>query len=193
MWSKVKELENWKELTKFIKTDNILLPESSKDFITKSYLVIKINAKGKRQERLVLFEKPTNQNRIIKFTPHSLLNIDPRAKSLRDEKLLSQIEEISSDPGSPIIFMKFTEDAALNPRSHRFSINVLLEQHLDRLQRTYVCNSLAERDAILQDIFSCGIKSSMQDIPQEYKVVKVNKAGKHQDRTFKVPCFFCHS
>lgn len=82
--------------------------------------------------------------------------------------------------------MKFTEDAALGPRSHRFSINTLLEQHLDRLQRTYVCHSLAERDAILQDIFSCGIKNNAGDTPQEYKVIKVNKAGKHQERTFKV-------
>ncbi len=67
---KIVEIYNWKQLTKLIDTENIplyslcfiivprltpflhiLLPETSKDYITKSYRLIKVNAKGKKQER----------------------------------------------------------------------------------------------------------------------------------------------
>jgi hypothetical protein len=62
---KIRQFYNWRELTEVIALDNIMLPEQSKNFITKAYRVIKINAKNKKQER------------VIKFTPNSLLNIDP--------------------------------------------------------------------------------------------------------------------
>ncbi|KAH3760372.1 rasGTPase-activating protein [Pelomyxa schiedti] len=207
-WSKVQELFNWKELTSIIKLENIMLPDSSKDYITKSYLVIKVNSKGRRQER------------IIKFTPTSFLNIEPKTKTIRDEKLLSQISEIIAEQNSTTLLMKFVTETPQppttpppitpptaspatsttpssnneppKPTGRRFSVtSKLLDRDLDLVQRRYVCSSVQERDAILQDIFVCSMKWFEQHPhqlpqPQEYDVVKVNKAGKHQDRTFKI-------
>jgi len=61
---KIHEHSNWKTLSDFIPTEKINLPEMSKMFITKAYQVLKINAAGKSQERLV------------KFTNRSILNVD---------------------------------------------------------------------------------------------------------------------
>lgn len=56
--NKIVEIYNWKQLSKVIDTEHIQLPETSKDYITKSYRLIKVNAKGKRQERYIpLFVK----------------------------------------------------------------------------------------------------------------------------------------
>ena len=79
---KVKNVYNWKELLKDIAPDKIALPESSRSYITQAYRVTKINNKGRRQERL------------IKFAPDALLNIDPRSKEFRGEKRLDEIERI---------------------------------------------------------------------------------------------------
>ena len=84
---KLVEIYNWKNLNAYIKESDIVLPESTKGFITKSYTVTKINAKGKRQERL------------IKFTLRSLLNIDPKARTIQNETLLTEIAEIRTDTG----------------------------------------------------------------------------------------------
>lgn len=45
------EIYEWTELHSFINPSNVALPESSKDYITKSYTVTKVNAKGKQQQR----------------------------------------------------------------------------------------------------------------------------------------------
>jgi len=78
---KFHDIYNWKQLTKTIDQDNIQLPETSKDFITKSYRVIKVNSKGKKQERL------------IKFTPNSLLNIDPKTKKYKMRSALMKLRK----------------------------------------------------------------------------------------------------
>jgi hypothetical protein len=50
---KVHEIENWKMLAKYIDLDKIALPEKSKRFITRSFNIVKVNAKGKSQKRFV--------------------------------------------------------------------------------------------------------------------------------------------
>ncbi|KAF2074015.1 hypothetical protein CYY_004666 [Polysphondylium violaceum] len=181
---KIHEVYNWKELTSFIDSENIALPETSKDFITKSYRVVKVNSKGKRQERL------------IKFTSNSLLNIDPKTHRIQNEKRIDEIEEISSRLGSIEISMKLSSSA--DPCT--FSKNTSLTGRIGFLSlknnnegstsRKYVCNHELERDHILQDIFETGFKmglrKSSKNLPTEYKVIKVNGAGKHQERIFKL-------
>jgi hypothetical protein len=49
--SKIVEVYNWETLTNEIAPGDIALPETSKDFITKAYNVVKINSKGKNQKR----------------------------------------------------------------------------------------------------------------------------------------------
>ena len=48
---KIVEIYDWKELAEDISMENISLPDSSKDYITKAYSVTKVNAKGKKQTR----------------------------------------------------------------------------------------------------------------------------------------------
>lgn len=103
---------DWKKLTAVIEPQNIMLPDTSKDFITKSYEVTKINSKGKRQERYTDIICPFLHFRLIKFTLDSILNIDPKTKRLQNEKKLCDIEEIVSfvnDEGQPEIQMKFRD------------------------------------------------------------------------------------
>jgi len=52
--------------------------------------------------------------------------------------------------------------------------------------RTYICSNLAERDAILQDLFASAFRCGYTPGRQEFKVVKVNRVGKRQERIFKL-------
>jgi len=171
---KIHEVYNWKQLTIEIDPENIQLPETSKDYITKSYRAIKVNAKGKKQERL------------IKFTPNSFLNIDPKTKKIKNEKLINEIEEISSPLGSTEILMRFSSQ--LTPTISRKGPFVFSSSNKDDLiMRKYVCSTVQERDSVIQDIYETSFKSHwMKRPPLEYKVVKVNQAGKHQERLFKL-------
>ncbi|EFA77182.1 Ras GTPase activation domain-containing protein [Heterostelium album PN500] len=209
---KIHEVYNWKQLTTYIDTENIALPETSKDYITKSYRVVKVNSKGKRQERL------------IKFTSNSLLNIDPKTKRVQNEKRIDEIEEIASALGSIEISMKFksgggsgmTTGATNNASSTSSVASPAQQSHKPRGPigflslksggnssdgvRRYVCNHELERDHIIQDIFEAGFKVGLAKypnsqpssfghsgpLPTEYRVIKVNNAGKHQERIFKL-------
>eukprot|EP01133_Synstelium_polycarpum_P007691 gene7691-9003_t len=192
---KIHEVYNWKQLQSFIDTENIALPETSKDYITKSYRVVKVNSKGKRQERL------------IKFTSNSLLNIDPKTKRVQNEKKLDEIDEISSALGSIEISMKFRGGAGASAKRIGFltlgggkSSPSAPSTALDSSVRKYVCNHELERDHIIQDIFEAGFKMGLSarppsptstftaghTLPTEYRVIKVNNAGKHQERVFKL-------
>jgi len=48
---KIHEVYNWKDLEDEIRPEDIMLPDTSKGFVTKAYNVVKINAKGKKQKR----------------------------------------------------------------------------------------------------------------------------------------------
>eukprot|EP00727_Mastigamoeba_balamuthi_P010622 m51a1_g6182 hypothetical protein (799) ;mRNA; f:35434-38521 len=172
LWRKVTEVYNWKSLTAILRPEDIALPEGSKSFITKSYRLVKGNAKGKRQERL------------IKFTLDSLLNIDPKTRKIKNEKKLADIVEIVGEVGGSTLVLFFAGDAL--PAAGGTGLFGLHANPVDKLRRTYFCNSPQERDSIMADIFTCGFKKAQQKLPQEFPVVKVNRAGKAQERLFKL-------
>jgi hypothetical protein len=177
---KIRQFYNWRELTEVIALDNIMLPEQSKNFITKAYRVIKINAKNKKQER------------VIKFTPNSLLNIDPKSSMIQNEKMLDDIEEISC-PSEKEIVLKFSELSMERDRRKKKSsiplINNLTKSKKEDLAvRRYTCLTKADRDSIIEDIFASGYYLENFKGQQEFHIVKVNKVGKRQERTFKFTC-----
>jgi len=133
--------------------------------------VVKVNSKGKKQERL------------IKFTPNSLLNIDPKTKKIQNEKRIDEIEEISAFPGSPEISMRFTPESVTTTKKTQFLSFTSKE---DLVFRRYVCTTLQQRESVLQDIFETGFKTHWMKPPPDFSVIKVNQAGKHQERTFKL-------
>ncbi|KAN0025304.1 hypothetical protein ACTFIU_003564 [Dictyostelium citrinum] len=192
---KIHDIYNWKDLTQYIDIENIALPETSKDFITKSYRVVKVNSKGKRQERL------------IKFTSNSLLNIDPKTHRIQNEKRINEIDEITSRLGSIEINMKLSGESKKsgsilgskigflsikdNNNNNNNDDNNGNHDINESNSRKYICNHELERDHILQDIFETGFKMGLQSkstksLPTEYKVIKVNNVGKHQERIFKL-------
>eukprot|EP01097_Dermamoeba_algensis_P012157 TRINITY_DN997_c0_g1_i7.p1 TRINITY_DN997_c0_g1~~TRINITY_DN997_c0_g1_i7.p1 ORF type:complete len:642 (+),score=119.86 TRINITY_DN997_c0_g1_i7:610-2535(+) len=170
--SKIHDVYNWKDLMSIIPLENILLPEASRSFITKSFQVSKVNAKGKSQTRL------------IKFTPKSLLNIDPKTKNIQNERPLTEIEDVSAYFNSNEICIRFCEN---NPKEGKKSIlKSITSNTMDSVFRRYVCESKQERDEIIESIFMCGFKYDTINFSTEFKVVKVNHAGKRQDRIFKL-------
>ena len=179
-YRKFVEVYDWKQLAGVlgVSEESVLIPESSKHNVSKVYRVVKVNAYGKKQERL------------IKFTIDSLLNLDTHATRIHNEKLLSQIDEISvASPGSLEIFMRFQADPQKKKKKKTVFGAVRMigsgsSQHEDI--RTYICSTLAERDAILQDLYASAFRCGYSSGRQEYKVVKVNRVGKHQERVFKL-------
>ena len=127
LFSKVFELYDWKQLPPQLglSPENVTLPDTAKHAVSKVYKVVKINSHGKRQDRLV------------KFTLDSLLNLDLRATKILNEKLLSTIEEISiKGPRSLEIYMRFQQQQTGKQKYKLFAG----AQELD--ERTYVCQSL---------------------------------------------------
>lgn len=127
LFSKVFELYDWKQLPPQLglSPENVMLPDTAKHAVSKVYKVVKINSHGKRQDRLV------------KFTLDSLLNLDSRATKILNEKLLSIIEEISiKGPRSLEIYMRFQQPQSGKQKYKLFAGT----QELD--ERTYVCQSL---------------------------------------------------
>jgi len=157
---KIFELYNWEDLLQDIARENVCLPESSRDFITKAYHVIKVNAKGKSQKR------------IIKFTSNSLLNIDPKTKRIQNEKKLNEIAGVQAltDPAHLELHLTFVEGRGASQA------------------RRYIFSNAQDRDEVLLDIFRTGFSSAGGSIAQEFRVVKINKRGRHQDRIFKLTC-----
>ena len=202
---KVAEVYDWKQLARLlgVNEEHVTIPESSKHSASRVYRVVKVNAHGKKQERL------------IKFTADSLLNLDTHATKIHNEKLLSDIDEISlASPTSTEIFMRFRSSSTGSGGSSSSGIggsgsfassltssgsgagNKVVTTVLDAVRmiagaphddvRTYICSTLAERDAILQDLFASGFRCGYSPGRQEFKVVKVNRAGKRQERVFKL-------
>lgn len=164
----------WKNLYQFISKENVRLPEESKNVVTRSYSVIKVNAKGKKQDR------------IIKLTANSLLNIEPKTKTIKNEKLFSQFE-VEAIPGQPELVIGFSDDGRrppVNMVGYFFSSKSTAE---DLKSRRYLCESLAQRDAIIQDIFDAAMRATTVTLPQAFSGVEILH-GKRKDRIFKFSC-----
>lgn len=121
---KVFEHHQWKTLSDFIAEGNIQLPEASKQFTTKSYRITKVNAKGKQQERL------------LKFTSNSILNLDPKATSLQNEKMLTDIQEIVCPTSeSDELVIRFTSESVERDASRKGRFGLRSSSRADLEQR----------------------------------------------------------
>jgi len=79
--------------------------------------------------------------------------------------------------------MRFTPDSVASSKKAQF-LNFSAKE--DLVFRRYVCDNEQQRDSVVQDIFETGFKAHWIKPPPEFNVVKVNQAGKHQERTFKL-------
>eukprot|EP00002_Diphylleia_rotans_P030452 TRINITY_DN6259_c0_g1_i2.p1 TRINITY_DN6259_c0_g1~~TRINITY_DN6259_c0_g1_i2.p1 ORF type:complete len:771 (+),score=144.63 TRINITY_DN6259_c0_g1_i2:56-2368(+) len=172
---KIIEIYNWKSLSNYIDQSKTLLPEESRDYITKAYHVTKVNVKGKHQPRL------------LKFTQTSILNIDGSTKMLKNEKRLKDIRSIVIPPSEPEFVLHFygADNAGSGAKSSLFSFS---KNDEDSKIRRYVCSTIDERDDILVDLFERAFFLPLVKTPQESTVIKINKAGRHQERYIKLTC-----
>jgi hypothetical protein len=192
---KIFEHHHWKSLGDHVAEGNIQLPEVSKQFTTKSYRIIKVNAKGKQQERL------------LKFTPNSILNLDPKGSTLQNEKLLTDIQEIVCPTSeSDDLIIRFTSESVERDASKKgrfglrsssradlevrkcansFTADCFSSQLTIQLPIVDVCQP-GDREKILEDFFATVFSAATTTVALQYKVVKVNEAGKKQDRIFKL-------
>lgn len=176
-FSKVHEHEKWRTLSDWIDSSKIDLCEETKNFITKAYRVIKINAKGKKQ------------NRIIKFTDNSILNIDPSSSTLKNEKMLNDINEISLTQDG-IITLTFSEISAQKEegRRRKLSFHNSLKDKSDLSTRRYLCSNKIDSQKFMEDVFEAAYQAQKIKNSLEYNVIKINQVGKSQERTFKLTC-----
>lgn len=111
---------------------------------------------------------------------------------IQNEKMLDDIEEISC-PSEKEIVLKFSELSMERDRRKKKSpiplINNLTKSKKEDLAvRRYTCLTKADRDSIIEDIFAAGYYLDNFKGQQEFHIVKVNKVGKRQERTFKFTC-----
>ncbi|KAL0487675.1 hypothetical protein AKO1_008740 [Acrasis kona] len=183
---KLIEINQWTQLLQYIRPSNILLPEESKAIVPDSYRVVKINPKGKRQDR------------IIKLTPKSILNIDPKNNSIKNERLLAEVEEVSAPQNNLEVHMKFRPIPNSNmkpssPNSGHQDQEDLLD---DSVFRRYIVNTEKERSDLLEDLFETTVQSQFIDTAQAFQITETcfltedegseHRTSKRSDRVYKL-------
>ncbi|KAG2393976.1 hypothetical protein C9374_003740 [Naegleria lovaniensis] len=173
----------------FKREEDILLPEISKFNVPKTYKIIKVNPKGKHQERL------------LKITMMSLLNIDPKSKIVKNERLLSEIEEISAPPSNLEIHMRFRpitpktdqpipyfpdnmEDEETDDDSN--DVAVKKKKKFEVGFRRYIVNSEQEREAVLEEIFETVVRSQYCTTYQSFSALLYKGTSKKAKRLLKL-------
>jgi len=170
----LKTAHDWTDLADFIEPPKIWIPFVSKKFVPITYNMIKINNNDKKQERL------------MKITNESLLNIDPKAGTVQNEIMLQRIQEIRAKKGANEILVKFlpeTEQEIMNRGAGYF---LKTNAAIGVQTRKYSCYTEQQRDVIVEAIYDAGIRSSSLNLLQTFMVQKENKKGKLQKRLLKL-------
>jgi len=172
---KLYDLAHWEKLPDYVTLPQTIVTEETRIFVDQSYRVIKVNSKGKHQDRLIV------------ITPKSILNIDPKSLSIKNERLLSEIEEVVAPTSNLDIHMKFkpTTYQTLDDNGKPFFSGKTkddIEKELsysdssvdiDSIFRKYVLNSVQERALLLEDLFETTVRSQFVAAPVAYKVTQV--------------------
>ena len=184
---KIMMIEDYTKLISygFRRDEDVLIPEVSKFNVPKSYKIIKVNPKGKHQERL------------LKITMMSLLNIDPKSKVVKNERLLSEIEEISAPPSNLEIHMRFRPITPKTDQPIPYFPDGLDEDDTDEDGtkkkkkaevgfRRYIVNSEQEREALLEEIFETVVRSQFCTTFQSFNTLLFKGSSKKAKRLLKL-------
>ncbi|KAL7714402.1 Ras GTPase-activating protein [Entamoeba marina] len=126
------------DLEKVLNNDSIALPDASIALDRREFYVIKINDKGKKQER------------ILRYSLSSLINIEPLTKSIKNFIALDVIESISIDTNQLLVeFHFYNSDDILDKRIYIFPSLQLLQMALHELFIIYY---------VRKDIMSSSLK-----------------------------------
>lgn len=194
---------SWQDLTRWIPANAIAIPEESKSHILASISVIKINAAGKRQHRLV------------KLTSRSLLNIDPSGPCVQNERAIGNIARITSK-GDRQVALQFVDPQVVRERRweeedvqqfasklnqkgdggvfNRFALAYRTSKsssasETDATKRVYEFVNQRERDSFILEIMRIGLQmqrhqaaSTASVLPHFFVVYKTGSVGQSQTR-----------
>lgn len=170
----VKTAHDWTDMVDFIEPQKIWIPFVSKKFVPITYNMVKINNNEKKQERL------------MKITNESLLNIDPKAGTVQNEIMLQRIEEVRAKKGANEILVKFSPETEQDIVNRGAGYFLKSNAHIGVQTRKYSCHTEQQRDVIVEAIYDAGIRSSSLNLLQTFMVQKENKKGKMQKRLLKL-------
>eukprot|EP00761_Pharyngomonas_kirbyi_P000703 gb/GECH01000703.1/.p1 GENE.gb/GECH01000703.1/~~gb/GECH01000703.1/.p1 ORF type:complete len:754 (+),score=170.42 gb/GECH01000703.1/:1-2262(+) len=155
--------DHWEDLVSLLPYEHIALPEETKMFVGDTVRAVKVNAKGKRQDRS------------IKLTWNSILNIDPKTNTIKNERLLYEIQEISCPPDSLEVNIRFQPEF-IREQSGFFS--ALRSKSDDLLFRKYICRNSDQRDELMESIFETTVISPSISQQQVFEVEVILSATK---------------
>ncbi|KAJ5068486.1 neurofibromin-a [Anaeramoeba ignava] len=154
------------------------LLEDSMNSLLRSYCVLKINTKGKKQERLV------------KLTSDSILNIDPKSWKIKNQKQISRIQKLSALKLIPEIMIQFdppTEDELKSRKS--------IHSNADLEFRRYLFHDMKQRDCFIEEFLTIGFQfdpdkskqfEALVSNPKQIDVTEQYKAGTFvKEKTYK--------
>ncbi|KAG9394009.1 hypothetical protein J8273_4609 [Carpediemonas membranifera] len=138
----------------------------------KEYHVVKVNKKGKRQ------------NRVIKLTLNSLLNIDKQEQQIKNELLVSEMSALMAPAHTPTLVIVHGNPPDISKDTPGYFPH--RDKGEDGHPRTYECTNIRIRDEVLGEVFEMIWAYHAKPVPVAYDLVKVNKYGKRQNRVFKL-------
>ncbi|KAJ5078725.1 neurofibromin-a [Anaeramoeba ignava] len=137
--SKLINIYNLFEFQDFFDLNNLKLPNESQFFLPKTFSVIKVNTKGKRQKRFV------------KVTQNSILNIGTKNWKIKNEKQISEIHFIFVLESKIEVVLMFNQPTKEQTKQKKF-----LECSTDLEYRHYIFSSIEQRDCFIESVLSCG-------------------------------------
>lgn len=155
-----------------------------------TFTLDKVNSRGKHQQRTLC------------ITDNSLLNIDHRAHTVQNEKMVWEIEEVAVVADNTVM-LRFTKDAADQLDSLESEVGTLVVDGSasgarsvgskstpeDKAKRHYVCASKDECTLVFSFLAHLMAEWSRGLLPKRsivFPVRKENQAGKIQERAFKL-------
>jgi len=176
--AKMVNIYDWRDLGQYIDPDAISLPETSRAFVAAGYAVVKINARGRRQARLV------------KLTAVSLLSIDPKNRTVQSERRFADIDSVRVDPEDArrlvISFVPGTEgndNYSTLRRAKRGRLFRLDDADLTTRRLEFATADSVQRFLAELAIVHC-LRPMLVPASGTFDVVKVNQAGRRQTRRF---------
>lgn len=191
---------SWQDLAQWIPLSSVAIPEESKKHILESLAVVKINAAGKRQSRLV------------KLTPRSLLNIDPKGPRVQNERAIALIDKIQVRGDNQVCLSFVDPDTAKKRDWNEQTVEQFVEKLIqkqgsgamlsriassmrqakasekDALERVYEFVNTSQRNDFILDILRLSLniqkRAEGNPLPHFFVVNKTGGLGQSQIRVW---------
>ena len=156
-WNKKFDIvDDWQALTEKFGQTEILIPETSKAFAKRDFHVLKVNGRGKCQDRITI------------ITFDVILNVDPQSKAIINEIPLDKLTQIDAYEKMPHIIFHFTEFRSRSKRTKK-----------GKTERRYILNNVLQREQLLTQIFAISFyKSLLENTKLTYDIMKKGSSVK---------------